>query len=158
MEYALIAAHPGNTKALAYLTRRNPGAAACLAPEGVPNPYYNCGCHPDIVERLWDQIGKALPADCRCIVHRTPALVHPSTGIFLALGIGTQYGLHLPGELAAAAIGAGAPTTTRWSGGSTMDIRAELGEAWVFGKWLSGEPDWCRVAYAVADESLPQKA
>jgi hypothetical protein len=158
MEFALLAANPANAKALAYLSLRNPGAVSCLPPEGVPNPYYNCGCHPDIVERLWDGIGKALPHDCRCIVYGRPALVHPFAGMFLGLGIGTQYGLHLPGEAAAAAIRAGATTTTRWSGGSTMDIRAELGDAWVFGKWLAEELEWCREAFAMADKSSRKDA
>jgi hypothetical protein len=138
------------TAALDYLRARNPGAAPSALPESVPNPYHRCGCHPEVVERLWDQIGKSLPADCRRIVYGTPALVHPASGMLLGIGIGTQYGLHLPGGLAAEAIAGGAKATTRWSGGKTMDIQAELGDAWVFGAWLAAELEWCGKAYGSA--------
>ena len=139
--------HPQNTKVLAYLARGKRDVPVVSRPDSVPQPYYQCGCHPDIVERLWDQIGAALPADCRCLVHGTPTLVHPQTCVILAIGIGTQYGLRCPGGLATAAIKAGAKTSTTWSGGGEMETRRDLGEDWVFGAWLPEELNWCRSVY-----------
>jgi hypothetical protein len=113
----------------------------------VPDPYMRCGCHPEIVERLWDQIGPALPKDCRGIVCLTPALVHPQTGIILALAMGTEYVLRLPGTLGADAISKGARTVAKWSTGATTDIRRTFGDDWVFGAWLKDELTWCNRAY-----------
>ena len=58
--------------------------------------YWECGAHPDIVERVWDQLGKLLPAECRQVVLGSPPLAHPDSGVLLAVAIGTQYGLRLP--------------------------------------------------------------
>ena len=144
-------AQPHNAQVLRYLKRANRDAPDIAAHDSIPNPYYQCGCHPDIVERVWDQIGAAMPADCRCLVTGMPALVHPTAGVIFALAIGTQYGLRLPGSLASAAVSAGAKTSTRWSTGATMDIRSELGDDWVFGAWLADEFPWCKSVYAIFD-------
>jgi hypothetical protein len=139
--------HRDNAEVAAFLARRNPRAAALAAHDAVPDPYYNCGSHPDIVERLWDQIGAALPVDCRCIVHGSPALLGPASGLILGVCIGTQYGLRMPRGCVVQAIAAGASTVTRWSAGNTMDIAQEFGEDWVFGAWLAQEAEWCRQAF-----------
>ena len=145
--------HPHNNGVLTYLSRPRPQAPAIAAPDAIENPYYRCGCHPDIVERLWDRLGAALPADCRCLVYSIPALVHPTSGIVLAIGMGTQYGLRLPAPLCTDAIAAGALTITKWSGGEHTDIRQTLGDDWVFGAWLEGELKWCREAYGMCDRA-----
>jgi len=146
-------AHPQNAQVLAYLTRAKRDAPEYATWDSVQNPYYGCGCHPDIVERIWDQIGKALPADCRCLIHGIPTLAHPKSGVILALGIGTQYGLRLPPACVDDVIKAGAKTTTKWSGGAVMDIRLELGDDWIFGAWLANEPAWCATVYAMFDRA-----
>ena len=69
-----------NEQVLRYLKRANRDAPDIAAHDSIPNPYYQCGCHPDIVERVWDQIGAAMPAECRCLVTGMPALVHPAAG------------------------------------------------------------------------------
>ena len=63
-----------NQQVLRYLKRANRNAPDIAAHDSVPNPYYHCGCHPDIVARVWDQIGAAMPAECRCLVTGIPAL------------------------------------------------------------------------------------
>src|ERR1700690_115205 len=110
--------HPSNIKVLAYLSKRNPGAALALLPEeSTRDPYLHLGSHPDIVERIWKGIGAGLDTECQMIVFGTPALVQPVTGIILAFALGTSYCLHLPDTLVKTALAAGAPTTTKWSGG-----------------------------------------
>jgi hypothetical protein len=73
-----------------------------------------------------------------------PALVDPESGIILAIGIGTQYGLRLPRPFGINAIKAGAKTVTTWSTGGSMDIQRELGDDWIFGAWLPDEVIWCK--------------
>lgn len=46
--------------------------------------YWDSGAHPDVVQRLWNQLGKGSPAESRALLFGTPALVHPESGIVLA--------------------------------------------------------------------------
>src|SRR6185369_16937959 len=136
-----------NQKVLSCLSRGNRHVAVIAPIDSVPDPYYRCGCHPEIVERLWEQLGASLPTDCRCLVYGTPALVHPKAGAILAIGLVTQYGLYLPGSLSTAAINAGAKAHTVWSNGGEMDIRRNLGSDWVFVCWLPDKLIWCKDVY-----------
>ncbi len=77
--------NPGNRRILEYLAARNPTTTLLAPPESSTNPYYNLGSHPEIVERVWKVLAGSLPLDSRCIVHGTPALVHPATGLLLGI-------------------------------------------------------------------------
>lgn len=134
---------PANALVLHYLAKDRPGPAPAERPDAFPNAYLGLGCHPDIVERIWDQLGRALPVDCRYVVWKTPALVHPGSGLILALGMGTQYALRLSAADHAAAVRAGLRASTTWAGGKTTDLPATLGPDWLFGGWARGEPAWC---------------
>jgi hypothetical protein len=125
----------------------HPEAPAIARPEDLRIAYMGSGCHPDIVERIWDAIGTSLPEDCRFLVYGVPALVHPSSQLIFAMGVGTQYALRLLPAVVEEAKTAGAKTTTTWSGGSKMHIDQEFGADWVFGAWLSQEPGWCQAVY-----------
>ncbi len=143
-----------NQKVLAYLSARYPDSPLTLLPqENERDPYMHLGSHPDIVVRIWKEIGANLDSDCRLIVCGTPALVQPETGIILAFALGTQYCLHLPPLLARSALATGAKTTTKWSNGSVMDVAKKFGEGWIFGKWLKDEIEWCQQAYRVFGSS-----
>lgn len=140
--------HPDNRAVLDHLHHDRPASAAWAEWDSLPDPYYQGGCHPDVVQRLWDQIGRALPKNGRCLIHGTPALVHARAGIILAVGLGTQYALRLPGRLAADAVAAGARTRVAWSSGGWLDLPAAWGRDWVLGTWRPEELDWCCQAYA----------
>jgi hypothetical protein len=109
------------------------------------------GSHPDIVERLWKQIAPALDPHphSQWIVCGTPALVQPATGVLLAVAMGTQYCLRLPGDLRKLALQAGCKTIMKWSPGHVTDIELEFGDDWLFGKWLPAEIVWCREAFEI---------
>ena len=132
-----------NARVLAWLATHRPGPATLERHDEVPNAYLGLGCHPDLVERLWKDLATALPIDCRYVLARTPALVHPKTGLVLALGIGTQYVLRITATDRAAALAAGLKTTTVWAGGRKLDLEAELGPDWLFGAWAKAETAWC---------------
>lgn len=121
-------------------------APAIRAAEPGPRPYLGMGSHPDVVTRVWDVLGAALPFDGRAIVFGTPALVHPASGVVLALAFGTAYLLHLPGELAAEAMASGCRTVERWSDGTETDFAEVFGEGWVLGGWKDEEAGWVTAA------------
>jgi hypothetical protein len=113
-----------------------------IAPrDAMRDPYQEAGSHPDAVERLWDGLGNALPADCRCLVYGAPALVHPTTGAVLAFSMGTGYFVRLP---------SGARGTAP-AGTSTDDWRVQalrdLGGDWIVGSWSEEEAGWCFELY-----------
>jgi hypothetical protein len=140
---------PANAAVLTYLQRFGRVAPLVDVPGRVPDPYYQAGCHPDVVERLWDVLGAGLTRKCRRLVCGTPALVHPKTGVVFGLGLGTQYGLRLPGELAGEAVRRGARTTVRWAGGGELETTRDLGADWVLGGYFSEEVGWMQQAFAV---------
>lgn len=137
-----------NAKVLAYLGRGQSSVPVFAPHRGnSAKDYYESGSHPDVVERLWQQIGAALPSDCRGLVYGTPALVRPSSGAIFAIGMGTSYALRLVEPGLSAALAAGAKTSMTWTGGVRTDIRAECGADWVFGAWAKAELEWCRQAF-----------
>jgi hypothetical protein len=137
-----------NQGALQYLGRGDKSQQPALAaPDSVPDPYLCQGSHPDIVQRVWDELGAAIPARCRCLIYGTPALIHDRTGIIIAICNGTQYNLRLKDDDYTAAIAKGAKTWTRWSTGEAMDCIVALGPDWIFGGWFKEERQWCRNAY-----------
>jgi len=136
-----------NIHVLRYLAKDRMGQPVIALPGTVRDPYYEQGSHPDVVERIWDQIGSALPADCRRLVYGSPALVHPMSGVIFVFSMGTAYCLRLSPKSFAEAIEAGAKTYTKWTGGGDMDTQRDLGPHWVFGGWLADEIRWCRTVY-----------
>ena len=119
-------------------------------PEGVDR--WHLGTHPDVVERLWDVLDAALPERGRCVIYGGPALVQPTSGVVLAVGIGTQYALRLLPTDRAVAVDAGAEVvhTFKTSGG-TLDLSAVFGRDWVFGTFDDREAAWLAAAYAAHD-------
>lgn len=134
-------------------------ARASASPESLTDPYYALGTHPDLVERLWDELAVNLPARCRGIVYGAPVLVHPSSGIIFAFAGGTHtYALRLPAKERQEALRAGAKRLHEYPAHPELDIEAsvldldDIGEEWVFGGWFEGEEDWCLAAYRFAQE------
>jgi hypothetical protein len=126
----------------------------CIRPVESPrDPYWYLGSHPESVERVWDQLGSALPQDCRCIVFGTPGLVAPKSGILLAKAFGTAYILRLPDKTSVAeALQAGARIEMTWSHGPTTNLQEEYGTDWVFGRWLKQEPRWLSTVYQAVEQ------
>lgn len=132
---------PQNERVLAYYSPRLEKFPLLAAPDSVPQPYLTLGSHPDIVARIWDELGRTLLGG-RWIVSGTPGLVQPDTGVILAFACGTQYCLRLSGAQRAAALQAGAKTLTKWSNGEVLDAQQTFGEDWLFWAWLPQEEQW----------------
>jgi hypothetical protein len=111
------------------------------------DPYMEEGCHPDVVERVWDELGAGVPVACRAQAKGTPVLAHPDTGRVFAAAHGTAYALWLTEADCEVAVAAGLQTKQQWSGGRTTDLREVAGEGWVWGSWQANEPEWVRRAY-----------
>jgi hypothetical protein len=114
------------------------------------DPYMLQGCHPDIVARVWDELGKELPRDCRGQAKGRPVLAHPDTDRIIAVAHGTGYALWLTPEDYADALEAGARTVMTWAGGSVTDLTERAGTGWIWGCWYGDEPLWLQRAYAAA--------
>src|SRR5579884_1802708 len=135
-----------------FFTRDRPGCS----PNEVAKPYINLGTHPDVVEHLWDVLGKRLPRDCRWVVYGSPVLACPSTGIIFAFGGGTLYALRLPPNEFEQALRAGLKRLLDYREKPEMGMEAfrfdldTIGPGWVFGKFLKAEEAWCQAAYRAA--------
>jgi hypothetical protein len=118
------------------------------------DPYINQGCHPDVVSRVWDQLGKELPRDCRAQANGKPVLAHPDTDRIIAFALGTAYALwFVPADFDAARA-AGASTVMNWSGGSSTDLALVAGAGWSWGRWSERESGWLLNAYALDERSV----
>ncbi len=150
--------HPANGKLVANFESRRPrGSEREADPAKVDNPYYTLGTHPDLVDRLWDELGGVLPLKCRWILYGSPVLVHPTTGIVFGFAGGTlTYALRLPPAELATALRAGATTVHEYPAHPEVNVKesrldlADIGPEWVFGNWLKGEEAWCRAAFEFA--------
>lgn len=138
--------HPANAGVIRSLCRQKGRVVSVVAPDAVRDPYLGCGSHPEIVERVWDQLGHGLPPGCRRILCGTPVLIHPDTELVLAVSHGTSYCLRVPGDALQAALRAGCSTSHRWGDGTVTDLAVEFGPGWVFGCWAKDEVTWCRSA------------
>jgi hypothetical protein len=115
------------------------------------------GTHPDIVDRLWTELGGLLPEDCHAVLHGSPILMRPSSAIIFAFAGGTHtYAFRLPPDVREAAIKAGATRVYHYRAypelkieASTFDL-ADIGDEWVFGGWLKGEDGLIKAAYDFA--------
>ncbi len=143
----LNVAHPLNAGALRFLSGRAPGKAPIAPYDSVKDAYTMLGSHPESVERVWDTLGSLMPADCRCLVYATPALVHPASGVIFAFSGGTVYRLRLAPRGYAEALRKGWQTVDHFSDGSTEDLAQSLGPDWVFGHWAVDETRWCMAMY-----------
>lgn len=139
---------PQNAPLLASLRRAHPDAAPLAAPSSHPDPYQRAGSHPDVVARVWDELGAAVPKGCRALVFGVPGLVHPAAGVVLALAWGTAYALRVPDAAGAEARAAGLRAERRWSTGETADLARDFGPAWLFGAWSAAEPSFVARAFA----------
>lgn len=144
--------HPLNQKLVS--RKKRPGIPPIGPPHGHPDPYLQLGSHPDIVQRVWDDLGGALPADGRAIVYGTPALVDPRSGVVLAMAYGTAYVIRVPESLLEAAYKAGCQAERSWTTGGTTRIADEYGHGWVFGAWVQAEAEWLRAVCANLQRKL----
>jgi hypothetical protein len=141
--------NPLNRRLVDYLKALHPEAPAISAPDEGPDPYWEAGCHPDVVERVWDQLGARFQPEARIRIFGVPSLIQPTTGTVLVVAMGMAYALRLtPADLEEAGRsptrgGSGSWTVEHWSDGTSTDIAAVFGADWVFGDWDRRETDWC---------------
>jgi hypothetical protein len=145
---------PANRKLIAYLLAHSPpDRAAETNPRTIKDPYYSLGTHPEIVGRLWDELGAGL-SRCQWILYGRPVLVHPDSGVVFGWAGGSlTYALRLPDTERHAALRAGAQTVHHYPAypglniaASTLDL-ADFGPDWIFGGWYEGEELWCLAAF-----------
>lgn len=144
---ASLVDRPENAGALRYLAHGRSLAEAGFGPPRADIDRHHMGTHPTVVDRLWDELNDALPADARWLVFDGPALVHPG-GIILAAAVGTQYALRLLPPDLAASLEAGAELVhTFRTVGTTLELPATFGADWVFGRFERREAGWLLASY-----------
>jgi hypothetical protein len=141
---------PENAGVLAYLSSRNErGHRLVLPPSSVDDPYLSLGAHPDVVERVWEQLAPA--ATWRAVVRGRPATVDPEAGTVLALAFGTSYWLRLTARDLELALTSGASQSHLFGrDGPRLDAAAMFGPTWIHGSWDGREPEWL-LATSVGD-------
>jgi hypothetical protein len=143
---------PENAGPLAYLAHGRSAADAGFGPPSSDVDRLHLGTHPDVVDWLWDTLNRALPADGRWLVFDGPALVHPTSSVILAAGIGTQYALRLLPEDLAAAVASGSELVHAFrTVGTALDLPGTFGAEWAFGRYDEREPAWLRASYEAID-------
>jgi hypothetical protein len=125
--------HPANVTLLRTMRAGNPDAKPIRTPDEVPDPYFECGAHPDIVEHVWERIGTRLPKEARCLLFGTPALVQPTSGVVLVICMGTAYFLRVPSARRGDALAAGSLQSIGWNPHDVRDLEKDYGEDWFVG-------------------------
>ena len=133
---------PSNAGVIRYLEKTRKTNAPDVRPHR-RRDYWHSGAHPEIAERLWEQLAHGLPDECRQVVLGTPALVHPASGVLIAIALGTAYALRLPSKALRVALSEDVEIETVWSDGSRLNVRDEFGAGWVLGSWSQNEEQWC---------------
>jgi len=147
---------PENSGVLRYLAHGRSASDAGFGPPPGDVDRRHLGTNPVVVERLWDVLNAALPADARWLVFDGPALIQPVSGVIVATSIGTQYALRLlPGDFAAAVAAGGELIHTFRTVGITLDLPATFGPNWVFGLWDDRELEWLRASFDASAEWGP---
>ncbi len=128
-------------------TRPNPLMSQPL--ESVADPWFGLGTHPDIIEEMW-KLDDALPRRCRWVFWGGPALVHPTSGVVFAVGIGTLgFVARLPPPVLAAAGPDQAAVAVKGAPGQTFDIGA-AGPPWRFLRPGAPKLSWMGAAFDYA--------
>jgi hypothetical protein len=146
--------HPDNFDPLRLAHRPGPPVVVSAAEIHGPAAVMGSGSHPDIVERVWDQLGAGFPGSA-CFVNGTPCLVQPWVGVMVAVCYGTAYALRVPPDRAEAADPDGPERVRHFSIGRPRDARREFGPDWVFGQFAADEGELLR---AVFDRYDPARA
>lgn len=140
--------HPLNAQVLHHVRRVKQHDPRPIAdPDDHPDPYMEAGSHPDVVARVWDQLGRSLPGDCRAMLYGGPALIESRSGVVIALAYGTQYAIRIPPDYRPHAIQAGCTLEQTWSTGGKTNLVEVLGDGWVFGNYAAAESKWLAQTY-----------
>jgi len=112
-----------------------------------PEQYCGAGSHPDVVQRVWIELGKHFPKESKCHIFGSPALYNPQTGLIFAICNGTRYCIRIPESRLEEAKDFGLMESTTWSGGATTNVSEEYGHGWLFGAWHDKEEEFCKEMY-----------
>ena len=141
------ASHPANRPVLTSLETSARADRPLMPAAEAIDPYYEAGCHPEVVGWMWERLSKKLPPESRCLVYGTPCIVHPASGILLAVGMGTSYVIRLLTEFLPAAAEMGCTPRHTWGDGRVTDLSLEYGAGWVFGSYSRESVEWCRATF-----------
>lgn len=146
--------HPLNQTLIQRHQAQGYKGAPVVDPEAHPDPYMGAGSHPDVVARVWDELGEQWGVHARAMIYGSPGLLHPK-GVVMALAWGTAYALRVPEVRLKDAMSKGCALSRTWSDKSVTDIVKECGEGWVFGGWGEDERQWLQEVWKDLVTSRP---
>ena len=143
MSHSLPGSLPENAGVLRYLGEGADPADVPVERPTATTDRWHLGAHPDIVERLWTDLAGPLPDGSQRLIAGGAALVDPSTGLVLAVALGTSYALRLDGDGLREARARGYVSLHEFTTvGRTLDLEATFGRGWVFGRHEADEGPW----------------
>ena len=103
--------------------------------------YWHAGCHPEIVEYVWDTLNSVLPISCSCTINGQPVLLHPKSNTIMAICMGTNFLIRVTNEDLQVAASEKYETTSDWNG--PKDLKTDFGINWFFGKFSETSEIFC---------------
>ncbi len=148
---------PENARVLAYLRARAEVPWGLVVPPcAIADPDLQLGSHPDVVERVWGQLGAMLDPDARCVVLGCPSLADPASGVVVGLALGTTYALRLVEPDLEEGLAAGLERTHAYNPPlAALDAATALGRDWLFGAYDAREPRWVAASVTAARSRRP---
>lgn len=131
-----------NSKTMSFL-ESTANSSTKFADEADPKiAYWESGCHPEIVERVWDKLGTADTRFLPAYIYGRPCLVDNSRRLIVAICFGTEYIIRINDKFACHAVNSGFERIKKWSSGDQTDLTRALGKNWFFGKFETMEVGW----------------
>ena len=149
---------PENEHVLAYLRAQAEVPWGLVVPPGaIADPYLQLGSHPDVVERVWGQLGAMLDPDARCVaVLGCPSLADPASGVVVGLALGTTYALRLVEQDLEEGHAAGLVRTHAYNPPlAPLDAATAFGCDWLFGAYDAREPRMVAASATAARSRRP---
>jgi len=134
---------PSNQRVIKWLKEKNPSSHLMdNSIQKIQNVYASSGCHPDIIEHVWNMICELVPDVSKACIHGSPCAVNTKNHQIVAVSMGMTYAIKvLPAFISEAnSIEREALASTLNS--RAIDLKEAFGLDWFFGEFEDREIDW----------------
>lgn len=103
--------------------------------------YWHAGCHPEIVEYVWDTLGAVLAVNSCCTINGRPVLLHPKSSVLLAVCVGTHFVLRVIDDDINVAVAEDYKATSNWA--AQTELCRTFGPGWFVGQFSETSEIFC---------------